>query len=109
MFDVNVNQVPKIKTKGDVSDKTRDTCKLFVTKKTDLIYFTRNAYVSWKYPTKRCLRCHLGDLVLRTTIWGGTTEHFLDKIECLKSQWRAARMLRSALPSVASPPSLDHY
>jgi len=46
MFDVKANQILKIKLNSDVSDKMRDTFKLFVTKNTDLIYFTRNAYVS---------------------------------------------------------------
>jgi len=40
MFDVNVNQILKTKLNSEVSDKMRDTCKLFVTKNADLIYFT---------------------------------------------------------------------
>ena len=109
MFDVNANQILKIKLNSEMSDEMRDTWKLFATKNTDLIYFTRSAYVSWKYHAKRGLRSHSGTLELRTTIWGGMTKHFLDKIEWRKSQWGAALMLRSALPSVASPPSLHHY
>jgi hypothetical protein len=40
MFDVDVNLILKIKLKRDVSDKMRDTCEMFVTKNTDLIFFT---------------------------------------------------------------------